>query len=282
MHEHIAGLVTRASFGRDLLRRWVLPVLAAMAMLAISPRQAHAGNCRVILGIEVCGDVANESPLWILIAGCWPDGSSNPRYVSSMPGCENKILPGDGARSDSVGASYYIKDTDTFRVDVGCVTKFIDEAPASTLYQPGEEVTEDRRGMARNKWLKLGDPDAIHVTSQWCPGGSPPHYFAQTWAVADGYQDQFCYGRGGSGDADRCNSDGHVLVGRNYFICRVWGARVGTTFSYNHWWLLTDLDPPTNSGRDGRSYVSAYYLTGGKNSQNDSAYDENGNWIPEC
>ncbi|MEU9135290.1 CHAP domain-containing protein [Streptomyces sp. NPDC048404] len=66
---------------------------------------------------------------------------------------------------------------------------------------------------------------------------------------------------------------GTLYAGRNYVLCRVWGAQVGSGGAFNHWWLYTDLDT------GGRDYVSAYYLSG---QGNDIANDENGAPIRDC
>ncbi|MFJ3339128.1 C40 family peptidase [Streptomyces sp. NPDC086766] len=66
---------------------------------------------------------------------------------------------------------------------------------------------------------------------------------------------------------------GTLYAGTNYVFCKVWGSQVGSGSTYNHWWLLTDMDT------GGRDYVSAYYLA---NQGNDQANDIYGATIPTC
>jgi hypothetical protein len=69
---------------------------------------------------------------------------------------------------------------------------------------------------------------------------------------------------------------GTLNAGTNYVYCKVWGPIVQSGSSYNHWWLLTDLD----SGNPWRNqYVSAYYLS---KWGNDVAKDNNGVVIRNC
>jgi len=83
----------------------------------------------------------------------------------------------------------------------------------------------------------------------------------------------------------RSQTDGVLYGARNYVICKAWGDRYPSSgSSYNHYWLLTDLDS-VNSGRDGRSFVSAYFLDGAGNQANDTAnYYDGSRWreIPNC
>ena len=67
---------------------------------------------------------------------------------------------------------------------------------------------------------------------------------------------------------------GTLYQGTNYVFCKTWGRQIGTTTSYNHWWLKTDPDsgPATQ-------YVSAYYLS---RWGNDEAKDNNGTVIRDC
>jgi hypothetical protein len=81
-----------------------------------------------------------------------------------------------------------------------------------------------------------------------------------------------------------CDWGGSLYAGRNYVYCKVLGAPdkfFGTAYIYNHWFLKTDVDM-VRPGYSNPMWVSAYYLTGPKNSSNDTAFDENGNEIPNC
>lgn len=131
--------------------------------------------------------------------------------------------------------------------------------------------------MARHKWTKVYNDDAINITYQSC-GSTPTKYWVDTFATAYGYQDPHCLGDGGSGDSARCNRDGELWAGTNYVFCKKPGDRVTFGTQWNHWWLLTDLDDPYD-GRDGRSFVSAYYLS---RWGNDVAKDNRGRDIPDC
>jgi hypothetical protein len=215
---------------------------------------------------------------------CWNDNA--PRYAVNFTCLNTAQLP---ANTDSNTGTYsnggHFKDTDSFRVDAGCVIKYTDPALNPTWIYPYDTRVEDRRGKANDKWIKLTDEDTINISYQSCTG-TPAKYYVNTWGTATGYQDQHCYGdTKDSTDHARCNADGVLYAANNYFFCKISGDRVGTSTTYNHYWLLTDLDS-VNSGRDGRSFVSAYYLTGGPNdTQNDSAYYYNGSswqWIPNC
>ena len=97
-------------------------------------------------------------------------------------------------------------------------------------------------------------------------GGSGSGNFAKHWVhtfnLADGYASPNQTSRVGALDA-----------GTNYVFCKAWGAQVGTSSAYNHWWLWTDLDT------GGQGYVSAYYLA---SQGNDQALDTSGNDIPVC
>jgi hypothetical protein len=203
---------------------------------------------------------------------CWTNDNA-PRYGTTLSCQTTKILP-----SNTESDNGYFRDTDAFRADHGCKTKFKNNSAFPTEWSfQGIERIEDRRGKALDKWIKTYDTDAIQITYQSCGSSLPRKYFVDTFAVAYGYQDQYCLGDGRSGN-QRCNRDGELLAGTNYVFCKVWGDRVDFGDGHNHWWLLTDLDN-VYSGRDGRSFVSAYYLT---RWGNDIARDNNGVEIPDC
>jgi hypothetical protein len=104
-------------------------------------------------------------------------------------------------------------------------------------------------------------------------------YWVDTWATTAGSN---CPGFAVPGRT--CGAQGRLYAGRNYVYCKTWGENwyiYPDTSAYNHWWLLTDLDTLYPGGRN-PAYVSAFYLTGGRNYENDSAYDVNGRVIPTC
>ena len=243
-----------------------------------------------------CGWVYNDSSIWVAIAGggspadanangwCWGDNA--PRYGFNPFNCTidmETLQPGETSTK-------YHHDTDSFRADAGCITKFRDTAITAPSFDGSDVRVEDRRGKSQDKWIKLNDFDTIHITYQNCSSSSAK-YYASSWAKGFGYQDQWCYQDSTSeypwGYGARCKIDGELLVANNYYYCKAWGARVGGTLTFNHYWLLTDLDT-VYAGRDGRSFVSAYNLTGGPNStDNDSAYyydasSRTWKWIPDC
>ncbi|MGH3378770.1 MAG: hypothetical protein ACRDP6_28990 [Actinoallomurus sp.] len=99
-------------------------------------------------------------------------------------------------------------------------------------------------------------------------GGGGGKYYVDTFAAAVGYA-----------SPDTSDAQGVLNQGTNYVYCRVWGAQVGDSSSYNHWWMRTDLDS-VYSGKNGAgAYVSAYYLS---RWGNDVAKDNNGNDLPDC
>ena len=104
-------------------------------------------------------------------------------------------------------------------------------------------------------------------------GGTPPppsggKHWVNTCAAATGYA-----------RANTASPQGVLNKGTNYVYCKVWGARVGTSSQFNHWWMKTDLDR-TYAGKNGRgAYVSAYYLS---RWGNDEAKDVNGAVLPNC
>lgn len=79
-----------------------------------------------------------------------------------------------------------------------------------------------------------------------------------------------------------CDFGGKLYAGRNYVYCKVWGGVGGWSPELNnHWWLKTDVDS-LYAGYRNPLWVNAFSLTGPKNSANDTAFDENGNEIPNC
>jgi|GEM_PF-6470184 len=272
-------------------RSWLAMALilgSSFTLYLASTTLVHAGTCTPFIG---CGVVANDSSWADQVAGgsqdsqrgwCWSSPDNKPRYdapwsTSGAFSCTvNKVWV--YSRQSS---SAYIRDTDSFSVAYGCKIKWY----GAWGVLSSNPVTEDRRGLSRTKWIKLEDGNTVHITSQNC-SGTPAKYYAKTWATAAGYQDQFCYGNGGWSNP-RCDSDGNLYAQTNYFYCRVWGYAYPSesAAAKNHWWLLTDLDS-VNSGRDGRSFVSAYFLGGAGNASNDTAryQDSSGSWhdIPDC
>jgi hypothetical protein len=238
--------------------------LAAGGFITMSAAPAAADwRCGVIYP---CGEVNNDSPLYIAVRDnwCWSDNS--PRYGYDPFTCAGNIaflFPGEKSRTDLAES---FDDTDSFRVDAGC----------KTVYNiPGiaRAGVEDRRGKAQHKWIKIQDVDTATITYQSCTG-LPAKYWVDTFGTASGYQDEWCYKVG----VQRCAPDGVLYAGTNYVFCKIWGAEKRVGNAYNHWWLLTDLDS-VYSGRDGRSFVSAYYLS---RWGNDVAKDNNGTVIPNC
>ncbi|MEU8539546.1 M23 family metallopeptidase [Streptomyces sp. NPDC048717] len=102
-----------------------------------------------------------------------------------------------------------------------------------------------------------------------CSGGGGGTYWVDTYANAIGYA-----------QANTNDAQGVLNAGTNYVSCKVWGQEVrGSSGSFNHWWLKTDLDT-VYAGKNGRgAYVSAYYLS---RWGNDEARDNNGAVIPTC
>src|SRR6185503_4190717 len=99
----------------------------------------------------------------------------------------------------------------------------------------------------------------------WGSGGTPVpgKYWVDTFANAPVYASPTSTAQTGT-----------LYQGTNYVFCKTWGRQIGTTTSYNHWWLKTDPD----SG-PAAQYVSAYYLS---RWGNDEAKDNNGTVIRDC
>ncbi|WP_079176332.1 hypothetical protein [Actinacidiphila rubida] len=112
----------------------------------------------------------------------------------------------------------------------------------------------DGLGMTDNDWVDV----TFGVSS--APAGK---YWADTFASASVYASPTSTAQTGT-----------LYAGTNYVYCKAWGRMVGTSTSYNHWWLRTDPDV----GPAGQ-YVSAYYLS---KWGNDEAKDNNGTVIPDC
>jgi hypothetical protein len=103
------------------------------------------------------------------------------------------------------------------------------------------------------------------------PDGTPPppgKYWVNTFAPATGY----------SSTSEHSVPQGILNAGHNYVLCRKWGDDKQVGNAYNHWWLLTDLDH-VDPGKNGRAWVSAYYLS---HQGNDQAKDTGGQDIPNC
>ena len=98
-------------------------------------------------------------------------------------------------------------------------------------------------------------------TSANC-GGGVGRVSVDTFADAPGF------------DAPDGARTGTLFAGTNYVFCRVWGPEVRLGSSFNHWWLLTDLD----EGPAGQ-WVSAVYLS---RWGDDEARDNAGNQIRDC
>ncbi|GGQ99393.1 M23 family metallopeptidase [Streptomyces asoensis] len=107
-----------------------------------------------------------------------------------------------------------------------------------------------------------------------CGGTSPDRYWVDTFDDAPGYAAVDCVGE----SAPRCAVQGKLLKGTNYVLCKKAGDEVRVGNSFNHWWLLTDLDEVVPGG-SGRAYISAYYL---QRWGNDEAKDNEGRDIRLC
>ncbi|MER6787278.1 M23 family metallopeptidase [Streptomyces sp. NPDC000658] len=107
-----------------------------------------------------------------------------------------------------------------------------------------------------------------------CGGTTPERFWVDTFADAPGYAAVDCVGD----TSPRCAVQGKLLKGTNYVLCKKLGDEVRVGNSFNHWWLLTDLDEVAPGG-SGRAYVSAYYL---QRWGNDEAKDNDGRDIRRC
>ncbi|WP_037702716.1 M23 family metallopeptidase [Streptomyces scabiei] len=105
-------------------------------------------------------------------------------------------------------------------------------------------------------------------------GGEPTKYWVDTFADATGYAAVDCVGD----SRPQCAPQGKLYKGTNYVLCKKWGDKVEVGNSFNHYWLLTDLDEVAPGGKS-RAYVSAYYL---QRWGNDEAKDNDGRVIRDC
>jgi hypothetical protein len=277
---------------KHLLSAPVAMAISAGGLVMGTATPAAAGDCSIV----GCGEVLNNSGYSITAAGgstedtngwCWSGDA--PRY--STPGTNPfdckvgiaEVQPGEDTYND------HFDDADSFRVDAGCKVTFKQYSetgwpvPDAWPAPDGHRYVEDRRGKAKDKWIKVTDNDTIVIEEQSCKG-TPEKYYVDTWRKGYGYQDPYCSGE--ENGTARCDVDGELFVAHNYFFCKQKGVSVGTTFEKNHWWLLTDLDT-VEDGRDGRTWVSAYILDGDGNTDNNTAnyYDKaSGKWkeIPDC
>lgn len=107
-------------------------------------------------------------------------------------------------------------------------------------------------------------------------GGAPPP--APAPALTKHWVTTFANAAGRASPSPTATRRGTLNAGHNYVFCKKWGGEVSSGASFNHWWLLTDLDE-VNAGQSGRAYVSAYYLS---KWGNDVAKDDDGHVIPTC
>ncbi|MFF8694718.1 N-acetylmuramoyl-L-alanine amidase [Streptomyces sp. NPDC015144] len=99
-------------------------------------------------------------------------------------------------------------------------------------------------------------------------GGNPPQPGDRSWV------DTFADAPGYASPTSTVQT-GVLKQGTNYVFCKVWGREIrDASGSYNHWWLLTDLDEGP-----AKQYVSAYYLS---RWGDDEARDNTGATIPTC
>ncbi|WP_314225250.1 M23 family metallopeptidase [Streptomyces zaehneri] len=114
------------------------------------------------------------------------------------------------------------------------------------------------------------------LTSTNACGGNPApeRFWVDTFADAPGYAAVDCVGD----TSPRCAVQGKLFKGTNYVLCKKAGDEVRVGNSYNHWWLLTDLDQVAPGG-SGRAYISAYYL---QRWGDDEAKDNEGRDIRLC
>ena len=279
------------------LKTWMvrIAVLSAVGIgsMVSTPSAAVAGEC----SLGICGKVYNNassgSPSIEIVGGadgwCW--GDNKPRYAPDPFTCTHShyYVP-VGGQSNS-----YTPDADAFRVPAGCMVKYdvLGGAGGSALISKIQNNwlrVEDRRGKSTSKWIKLSNDNWVSIVSYSCGSARTPLY-QYTWADARGYQDQWCAQDGTStttGGGERCAQDGWLWAARNYFFCKIRGAAVtGNGGATNYWWLLTDLDSTMDSTRDGRAFVSAFYLSGGPNDtdNNIAKYqkaDGTWEWFPDC
>jgi hypothetical protein len=269
------------------LKVWASRLLVAVVAISIGAvaqaPAAHAGLA-CDLGIS-CGQVYTDGTVGLKIGG-WCRGDNLPVYGETpwIGSCQPALYSlVSGADSPA-----YVEDTDGFQSIDGCVTKYVVTTggiSSALPYHAGVTRVDDRRGKVTSKWIKLDDANHVTITSKTCGSPMTKHY-VNTWADARGYQDQWCANDGPVNLDQRCAQDGWLWKANNYFFCKILGTRVsGANNTYNDYWLLTDLDS-WGAGRDGRSFVSAYYLSGGYNdTQNNRAvYWDGSHWVdfPNC
>jgi hypothetical protein len=278
--------------------RLLVLVLVAISGVAVNATAAHANTCSP--GGVYCGDVVNNSSLYITVTGgtyanpggwCWgspTDPDNLPRYGYDPFSCAHynvNVYPGQHGNQ-------FLDDTDAFDSDAGCVIKYLVTGSAGLPYTAFATLlttrVDDRRGKTQDKWVKLSDDETVKITYQYCGSAMTAHY-VNTRAPASGFQDQWCAQDGTDktwGGGNRCAADGTLFRGNNYFYCKILGGQVSdSNGAYSYYWLLTDLDA-MNDGHDGRSFVSAYYLSGGTNdtSNNHADYWNGSAWVsfPNC
>ncbi|MEE4543935.1 SH3 domain-containing protein [Streptomyces sp. V4-01] len=147
---------------------------------------------------------------------------------------------------------------------------------AQAAYQSGYNGGHDQFGRAVANpagidladgtfWDGLGMTGNGWVTVSFSVAAPPPttKYWVDTYANAPVYASPTSTAQTGT-----------LYGGTDYVYCKAWGRMIGTSTSYNHWWLRTD--PDTGPAKQ---YVSAYYLS---RWGNDEAKDNNGTVIPDC
>nr|WP_308012216.1 SH3 domain-containing protein [Streptomyces acidipaludis] len=146
---------------------------------------------------------------------------------------------------------------------------------AQAAYQSGYNGGHDQFGRSVSNpagidladgtfWDGLGMTDNDWVDVTFDVASAPAtKYWVDTFANAPVYA-----------SATSTTQTGTLNAGTDYVYCKVWGRMIGTSTSYNHWWLRTDPDV----GPAGQ-YVSAYYLS---RWGNDEAKDNNGTVVPDC
>lgn len=280
----------RSRLRRVLVRCLMVLLLVASGLVAgASPAAASTCAVRLFGGYYVCGVLVNNSNGVIFVGGGgppddpnnthtgWCTSNTKPIYTTNVsappPPCTSTNFLGSYVNPGE-SSGRYITDADSFEVAANCRVSW-------TATNGGSQTTvTDRRGTGRNEWIKFGDTTTITINSEFC-GSSPVKDYVTTFATATGYQTGYCWYTG-EGANSWCGADGILYGNVNYVFCKIYASQYPSSGSaWNHYWLLTDLDV-VNSGRDDRAYVSAYFLTGAKNQANDTAYDNNGNPIPNC
>ncbi|MFI6920810.1 hypothetical protein ACIBIZ_12730 [Nonomuraea spiralis] len=144
-------------------------VLASAAFAAIAvPAQAAdasavetAGTC----DYSGCGGIVWNfgSSKYVTVANCWQAGSTT--YYGEKPPCVTNGYQSSMrnamwwlARGEATDDLPYYYDTDAFKVDAGCVMKYIKD---------GYNYTRDRRGLS-SMWEKISDSTSVRVDSYTC------------------------------------------------------------------------------------------------------------------